>query len=66
MDGAYITSLAATSFEYNGPEVGPLTVAATFKIQYYYRDDDLDLTMDPLSQPKVLAAYSSFFIVSLI
>ena len=58
MDGAYITSLAAAQFEYSGPDVGPLTVAATFKIQYYYRDDDLDLTMDPLSQAKVLAAYS--------
>ena len=59
MDGAYITSLAATTFDYNGgPDVTPITVAATFKIQYYYRDDDLDLTMDPLSQARVLAAYS--------
>lgn len=59
MDGAYITSLAATTFDYSsGPDVTPITVAATFKIQYYYRDDDLDLAMDPLSQAKILAAYS--------
>lgn len=58
MDGAWITGLDAVSFKYNGPGVQPLMVNAKFKIQYYYRDDNLDLTMDPLSQARILAAYA--------
>ena len=58
MDGVWITGLDTVSFKYGNPNVEPLKVNAKFKMQYYYRDDDLDLTMDPLSHAKILAAYA--------
>lgn len=58
MEGVWIKSLSSVAFEYSGPDVSPLMVNAGFSMQYYYEDKDLDLTMDPLSQAKVLAAYA--------
>ncbi len=58
LDGVWIKELGNIKLEYKAGDANAMTVNAKFAVQYYYKDDDeQNLSMDPLSQAKILAAY---------
>lgn len=58
MEGVWINKLGPINLKYAAGDATPLTVDVEFRMQYYYKDDDeQNLSMDPLSQAKILAAY---------
>ncbi len=57
-EGVWITSLGSKEFTYGTANANPIYIDVNFKYQYAYRDDELDLTMDPLSATRIALAYS--------
>jgi hypothetical protein len=48
MVGVWPTSMSELKLGYKEGDNSPLTLAANFKYQYCYRDDNFDTSADPL------------------
>jgi len=58
MEGVWLSTINQVQLSYQQGSQA-LMVDCRFKCQYYYRDDDCDLTMDPLTQSNILKAYAA-------